>query len=435
MFRAWRFLFAVSAFVVLGVGDSYAQQLKQKTDTIPPGQEIDIFDMIRKWMKKPAKPIDTSALTKRNLSILPVIGYSPANGAVLGAAISVTKYMGDPKTTKLTAALINVSVTSKSQVILQLRYDLYTANNKWYISGDNRMLFFTQPTYGLGINGLYGQPYTFNFNGVSVTTHGSLEQPMKFNYLRLYETFLRKVNEQHWYAGAAVMIDDNFKIQDQALSLDSPVNLTSNYRYSKTYGFNPEQYNSNGLAAVIMHDSRDNPVNPYSGYYVNASYRVNPTFLGSSKASSEVYYEFRTYVNVNKDIPRNLIAFWFWGANVVSGHVPYLELPSITWDTYNRSGRGYIQGRFRGNNMLYGESEFRFRLTTNGLLGGVAFIDATTASNPLPGVSQPLFNAVAPGGGFGLRIKMNKADRTNIAVDYGTGFGFSGIYLNIREAF
>ncbi len=135
MFRAWRFLFAVSAFVVLGVGDSYAQQLKQKTDTIPPGQEIDIFDMIRKWMKKPAKPIDTSALTKRNLSILPVIGYSPANGAVLGAAISVTKYMGDPKTTKLTAALINVSVTSKSQVILQLRYDLYTAHvwprNKW----------------------------------------------------------------------------------------------------------------------------------------------------------------------------------------------------------------------------------------------------------------------------------------------------------------
>ena len=148
-----------------------------------------------------------------------------------------------------------------------------------------------------------------------------------------------------------------------------------------------------------------------------------------------LYYEYRTYINVNKDIPRNLIAFWFWGTNVLSGHVPYLELPSITWDTYNRSGRGYIQGRFRGNNMLYGETEFRFRLTRNDLLGGVTFIDCTTASNPLPYVSQSLFNTVAPGGGVGLRIKMNKSDRTNITADYAMGYGFSGIYLNIREAF
>jgi hypothetical protein len=30
---------------------------------------------------------------------------------------------------------------------------------------------------------------------------------------------------------------------------------------------------------------------------------------------------------------------------------------------------------------------------------------------------------------------MNKKDRTNIAVDYGIGDGFTGIYFNIREAF
>ncbi len=434
-FNVLRCVIPIIITLIAFAGSCYAQEQKQSQDTVHPTPGVDIFDVLRKLTKKPAKPIDTPRMDKSNFSFLPVLGYSPANGVVLGAAVSVTKYMGDPNTTKLTTALLNASVTTKDQVITSLRYDLYTSQNKWYISGDNRLLFFTQPTYGLGIYGLNNQPFTFNLNGLSVTTHGSLEQPLKYNYIRLYETFLRKVNEQHWYAGMAVMIDHNFKIQDESLQLDSPVHITSHYLYSKTYGFNTTQYSTDGLAAEIMHDSRDNPISPYSGYYLNVSYRVNPTFLGSSKNSTMLYYEYRTYINVNKNIPRNLIAFWFWGTSVLSGHVPYLELPSITWDTYNRSGRGYIQGRFRGDNMLYGETEFRFRITRNDLLGGVTFIDCTTASNPLPYTSQSLFNTVAPGGGVGLRIKMNKSDRTNITADYAMGYGFSGIYLNIREAF
>jgi hypothetical protein len=80
-------------------------------------------------------------------------------------------------------------------------------------------------------------------------------------------------------------------------------------------------------------------------------------------------------------------------------------------------------------------TEFRFRISKNGFLGGVTFVNFTTASNPLPYSNQPLFNTIAPGYGVGLRIKMNKADLTNITADYGRGYGFSGIYLNIREAF
>jgi outer membrane protein assembly factor BamA len=434
-FNLGRYIIPGTLVITLSLINCHAQYKKPKTDSVYSNAQIDIFDVLRKLTKKPKKPIDTAGKGKPNLSFLPVIGYSPANGAVLGMAVSVTTYMGDPKTTNLTTALLNASVTTKDQVILNLRYDLYTAGNKWYISGDNRLLFFSQPTYGLGIYGLNNQPFTFNINGISATTNGSLEQPLKYNYIRLYETFLRKINEHHWYAGLGVMIDYNFKIQDESLKLDSPIHLTSHYIYSKAYGFNSTAYSADGLAAQIMHDSRDNPINPYRGYYLEVTYRVNPEFLGSSQNSTMLYYEFRTYVNVNKDLPQNLIAFWFWGTNVLTGHVPYLELPSITWDTYNRSGRGYIQGRFRGDNMLYGEAEFRFRITENGLLAGVTFIDCTTASNPLPYVSQSLFDAVAPGVGVGLRIKMNKADRTNITVDYGVGNGFAGIYLNLREAF
>ena len=411
----------------------YGQEKQKIPDSLHFEKQIDIFDIIRKWTGKPAKLFsDTPQEHVKNLSLLPIVGYSPANGFVVGAAVSITEFLGNPKTTQLSSALLNASFTTKKQILLNLRFDLFLKENKWAISGDNRLLFFAQPTYGLGIYGLQGQAYTFGLNGSDVTRTDS-EQPMRFNYIRLYETVSRRIVGK-WYAGMGLMIDDDFNIKDQSLKVDTPnVHLTSHYIYSKSYGFDTAHYSTNGLSFQIIHDSRDNPVNPFSGNYLNLAFRINPVAFGSSEPSTMLYYEWRNYISVSKRIPRNVIAFWFWGVLVTSGQVPYLALPSITWDTYNRSGRGYIQGRFRGNNMIYEEAEFRYRITTDGLLGGVIFTNFTTASNQLTG--QKVFDSVAPGYGFGLRIMMNKKDRTNIAIDYGIGDGFTGIYFNIREAF
>ena len=418
--------------LVLFQTPGYGQEKQDLEDSIRQSQQVDIFEVIRKWTGKPPKP--SNGIPKegvRNLSLLPIVGYTPANGFVIGAAVSVTQFRGLPKTTNLSSALINVSLTSKSQVLLNLKYDLFLPNNKWYISGDNRLLFFNQNTYGLGIYGLKGQNYTFGVNGDN-TNRTDSAQPMKFNYLRLYETALRQF-ARHWYGGVGIMIDDDFKINDQSLKLDSPTHLTSHYNYSKSYGFDTSHYSANGLSLHILHDTRDNPIEPFSGMYFNMAFRFNSVAFGSTQNSSMLYYEYRTYFSLNKSVPRDVLAFWFWGVSVTSGKMPYLELPALTWDTYNRSGRGYIQGRFRGDNMVYGETEYRFRISKNDLFGGVVFVNCTTASNPLTG--QNIFNSLATGYGFGLRILMNKNDRTNICIDYGRGDGFSGIYFNIREAF
>jgi len=409
----------------------YGQGKKPLPDSLDLNKQVDIFDVIRKWTGKPAKPQMTlPEKGVKNLSLLPILGYTPANGFVIGGAISVTEFLGEPTNTNLSSTLINVSLTTKSQLLLNLKFDVYLPGNKWYISGDNRLLFFNQDTYGLGIYGLQNQTYVLGFNGGEQISDSA--QPMKFNYVRLYETFLRQF-AKHWYAGLGIMIDDNFKINDQSLRLDSPVHLTSHYNYSKSYGFDTAHYSANGLSAHLMHDSRDNPIEPFKGNYINLAFRSNTVAFGSTQASTMLYYEYRTYVGLKKSVPRDVLAFWLWGVSVTSGKMPYLELPAITWDTYNRSGRGYIQGRFRGNNMIYGETEYRFRLTKNNLLGGVVFLNGTTASNPL--THQGVFDSIAPGYGFGLRILMNKNDRTNICIDYGKGDGFAGVYFNIREAF
>jgi outer membrane protein assembly factor BamA len=395
---------------------------------------VDLIDLLRQLFNKgdTAKRSATLSQHSTNLSLLPVIGYGPANGFVIGGAVSATRFLGDANTTRLSSALLNATVTTKKQVLLNLRSDLYLNGNKWYIPGDVRLLFFAQPTYGLGIYGLHSSPEYFNIGGINVSRNIQ-EQPMRFNYIRIFETVVREVIK-HWYVGLGINIDDHFNIQDQALKLDTPdLFVTSHYIYSKKYGFDTAHYSNNGLSLQIISDSRDNSVNPYTGFYANLNFRVNGQYLGGSQNSTMFYYELRDYISLDRSRPRHLLSFWSWGQFVTSGRAPYLALPSITWDTYNRSGRGYIQGRLRGDKMVYGETEWRFPITRNDLLGGVAFINVTTASNPITG--QDLFAALAPGYGVGIRIMMNKRDRTNICVDYGRGIGSSGIYFNIRETF
>ncbi len=66
-----------------------------------------------------------------------------------------------------------------------------------------------------------------------------------------------------------------------------------------------------------------------------------------------------------------MIGFWTYGWFVTSGDVPYMDLPAVGWDQFGRSGRAYTQGRFRGEDMWYGEAEYRFPLQkTKETLGG-----------------------------------------------------------------
>jgi hypothetical protein len=99
-----------------------------------------------------------------------------------------------------------------------------------------------------------------------------------------------------------------------------------------------------------------------------------------------------------------------------------------------RSGRGYSEGRFRGEHLVYGEMEYRGALTPNGLLGFVAFLNSSTIGSSEAGTR--LFQSYAPAAGVGLRVLLNKRSRTNFATDWGWGKdGSRGFYLGIQEAF
>jgi len=127
----------------------------------------------------------------------------------------------------------------------------------------------------------------------------------------------------------------------------------------------------------------------------------------------------------------NVLAFWLYGW-LTFGETPYLNLPSSGWDTYGRGARGYLQGRIRGADQVYFESEYGRVLTRDGLWGAVTFLNGTSTSLPESGV----LGRMDYGGGVGLRIKFNKHTDTNLTIDYGWGkSGSRGFFLGMSEVF
>jgi hypothetical protein len=373
----------------------------------------------------PAEPV----LHKLYLPILPIIGYAPANGFILGAGIAPGILLDSAHHTHISSGLANVQLTSKRQLNFNFRHNIYLTHDQWIFQGDWRVLLFSQSTYGLGILDL---PGAFSLNGINVEDGETGEQPMRFTYIRLYETAFTRIKNR-WYGGFGFAMDAHAKIKDERLDLVSePPFYTSHYLYSNFREFSEEKYMTNGFIIKLLHDNRDNSINSYRGIYFDAGFRFNQTWLGSDKSSSQLLLEFRNYQRVGRD--NDCIAFWFIGQFLTSGTIPYLALPSIGWDTYNRSGRGYIQGRYRGENMVYGETEYRYKISKNGLLGGVLFMNTISVDNPL--ADQQLFEKFALGYGAGLRIKMSKETRTNICIDFAMGQnGSAGLYFGLQEAF
>jgi outer membrane protein assembly factor BamA len=396
-------------------------------DTLPasdPCDTMDLGDVFRKLfkIKKPPKP-KTSAIF-----IAPSFSSSPATGFAFGATVQGAFRMG---TGNLSAFQVNALYTTKNQVMIFLKNNIYAKNNKIFLSGDWRYFSYTETTFGLGTNAPEGSlPYYQNYNGLGDPTD-SLAQPMKFNYFKVHQT-MSFIVWPGFYAGPGIHLDLYSNIQD--LKLDTALReITSHYAYSKKNDFDPREYTVFGLSLNLVYDTRDNIVNSYKGMYANLNFRVNPEFLGSDHNSSSLWAEYRYFTNLSKKEAK-ILAFWFIGSFTTSGKMPYLNLPALGYDQRSKSGRGYASGRFRGQQMLYAETEYRFPISKcNKFLGGVVFLNATSTNNKDAGIS--LLKYIQPGVGVGLRVLFNKTARMNMQIDYGVGKEGGGVYFGASEVF
>jgi len=255
----------------------------------------------------------------------------------------------------------------------------------------------------------------------------------KYDFFRVHETVLRQLRPA-LFAGAGLHYDDHTNIRPGTDLSDAEWNATAFVQYSEAHNLPLDRQVSAGPSVALVADTRDSAIDPREGWLATASYRgLIKGFLGGSSGWQLVHAEGRTYVPLDAE-NRQRLAFWLFGDFTFAGAPPYFDLPATGMDAYGRSARGYGEARFRGERLLYGEIEYRASLTRNGLLGWVAFLNATTITNVQEG--ERLFHSGAPGAGAGLRALINKRSRTNLCFDVGFGKdGSHGVYLAVQEAF
>ena len=402
----------------------------------PYRDETDLFIAVGLSEKTHARPKAFEPL----LAVLPAFAYNPTVGFLFGAVGLFGMYLGDPDTTTISSVQAMVLYTTKNQFITQINSTILTEGNTWEFQGDWRFMIFNQDTFGLG-TGHSPVSQGFTLNGIGTTAEVEGAQHMDMNLLRFRQNALRKV-WGHLYVGPGLSFDRYYGIEDQRLDLSaSPPVVTSHYAYSVVEGFGTKAYNTSGLSLNVLYDTRDSTINAYRGVYASLAYQWNPTWFGSSKDSSLLSAEFRTYLSLSSAVPRNVLAFWVVAQGQVSGALPYLALPAIGWDQKNRTGRGWVQGRFRGTAEVYAEAEWRFRITENGLLGGVVFANMSTFTRPAVNflgyseAGESLFEPPRFAGGVGLRIMQNRQSRTNITLDLTVADKTVGFYSGAGEAF
>ena len=370
--------------------------------------QTDIVDVAERLFHRNFRsPADTENIQPGKLlyAVVPGIGYSLQTSFDVVTTMNISFYSGQPKTTNLSAiTFIPEYAIFNQQVILPLAYNIWTPNNKWDIMGDIRYYKYPSYTYGLGPNTTVNQ-----------------QDLIDYSYIRVYQSFMRHITSK-FYAGLGYNLDYHWNITPE-----------SDLTHFQAYNAGATQTTSSGIVLNTVYDERVNQNNPQGGFYANLAFRLNTTLLGSDKNWNSLFVEFRKYVKPFKG-SNSILAFWSWNYFTFGGSAPYFDLPSTTWDTYSNLGRGYIQGRLRGPSLVYLESEFRFDILHNGLLGGVVFVNGQAVTN-WPGNTMR-WNNLLPGEGVGLRIKLNKYSKVNFCIDYGFGNeGSQGFFLNIAEVF
>jgi hypothetical protein len=342
-----KYLFLIFLFSLSFV---HAQQTNKNfwNKTFKDTIETDITDVLQKIFNK--QKSETKLRTKNlQIAILPALGYSLQTGfaAVITGNAGFSANRKDTNQ-KLSSIQTGFTYSQQNQIIFPFVLNLWTKNNKFNVISDNRYLHYPNYIYGIGSK-----------------TNAKTIYASEFSALRLHESILTKI-AKNTSIGIGFFFDKFWNIN----GFDTIYPIIHN---GATKSLNREI--ASGLGLRFLYDSRLNQINPSKGFLANLIFRNNKKILGSNSNWAYLTTDIRGYIPFPKN-SKNVLALWNFNWLSFGKNLTNFLIPSNGWDDLHNTGRGYIQGRFRGKNMFAFETEYRLRLTKSGLLGATIFGNA-----------------------------------------------------------
>lgn len=341
---------------------------------------------------------DSAAIadTGGELVLLPVLGYTPDTGLLLGG-LALRFFHLDPPGEDSRPSVVSpiVIFTLKKQLLIFLGTDLNWGEGRWHAGLMPSYQKFPDDYYGIGRD----------------TQVDPLENytPEQFAFEGMLER--RVVGDLRLGVGYQVAKHQLLKTEPGGELADGQVPGTETTVLSAP-----------GLLAGW--DSRDNTWSPWRGLWLQTGVAFFRPGWGSDYDFTEYSVDLRTYVPTGE---RSTLAVQLLGRSL-DGEAPFYQLPRLGGE----SGlRGYTGGRFLDNTMALVRTEWRTGPVWK-RFGAVVFAgigDVAPRTGDLTTAAQ--LTTV----GLGLRWMVSEQEKVNVRMDFGFGKDDSGFYLSLGEAF
>jgi hypothetical protein len=179
------------------------------------------------------------------------------------------------------------------------------------------------------------------------------------------------------------------------------------------------------VGSELVFDGRDDPTAPRSGSFLSVGASHWSARGRESHSFTRLGLDARRYQPLGS--PRHVLALRATASWSLAGKGD--EVPFYLQDTLggSRSLRGYPTFRFRGERLVAGSAEYRFRLTR--AVEAAAFLDGGHVS----AAADAMDSGFVAGYGVGLRVKLPGAPL--VRVDLGRGAEGNRVHLNVGYAF
>ncbi|MFK3660239.1 BamA/TamA family outer membrane protein [Scandinavium sp. NPDC088450] len=326
-------------------------------------------------------------------SVLPGPFYTPELRLGLGTAVAGI-YRVDPKdkVTQNSSLSFTGFVSTSGALGLGLHNYTFFTDDRWRLFVDGAIAKVPTKFWGAGYDAAQGSSQKYDNNSIQV--HPQLMRQLAPNL----------------YLGAGW----DFSAMDARVDNPQPGDKFSQYADSTT----PI---SSGATISLNYDSRDVITRPQHGQFISIEYSYFDPTLGSDTHFTATQLQYNYYHPIDD---KRVLAFDLWG-RFTHGDVP--------WDRLSQAGddsrlRGYYQGRYRDNDVVSGQVEYRQKLNWRHgyvLWAGVGAL----GSSPADLGDHPLLPTVGVGYRFEVKPSMN------IRLDLGFGRESAGFYFQVAEAF
>jgi len=344
---------------------------------------------------------DSSDLSKPQLLIYPTLAFAPETSWEIGFSTLYVYFANGDTTNRLSEINGFTFYTLQNQYGLWFKHALYSDKDRWFFLGRLRL-----------------QSFPLFYHGIGVNTPEDYIARVEANQIIIKERVLRKLKKN-------LFLGLEFDYQRLA-AVDFVLAEPGDQAFEMPLG--GEGSDNIGFGFGLVQDNRHNVLNVRKGFFSELAFlHYNPAW-GSTFNFTSVLSDTRVYRPVGN---HSVLAAQLLG-EFTFGEVPFNQMALMGGEEMMR---GYYYGRYRDNNQLAAQVEYRFLpipFSFTDRIGAVLFAGAGSVFNQLDNLEVSNFVFA---GGTGLRFLVFPKKDIWARLDFAWTEEGSGVYIFIGESF